>query len=165
MTPQSDHPAGSASSLVNGARRHGLAESRRVHVTGRADGSFQFSSGVTTWLQREAGDQRIVAVDLILGALAMCVADAIRSFAEENGVEGLEEVVVGVRGREATPPARLVSADVTIALVGSISDDDAGRLRKVGEHCKIHNTLACGVEVRFSHLEELRSKEADPRGN
>jgi uncharacterized OsmC-like protein len=88
-------------------------------------------------------------VDLLLASLGICVADAIRDYAESHGVEGLKCVFIEVFGHEAISPSRLATATVEIAVEGEISPDDVIRLKRAGEHCKIHTTLAAGVIVRL----------------
>jgi putative redox protein len=122
---------------------------RTVSATSREQGRFEFTNGAVTVQSSREGDRGVRAVDLLLAALAMCVAGTVRAYAEHHGVEGLESVSVDVTGEEVGPPTRLATATIAIRLDGELSDDDRVRLVRAGTHCKIHTTLSRGVDVQF----------------
>lgn len=136
-------------------------EARRVSVTGGADGTFRVSNGATSWDQRRDGPDGVRAVDLVLSALAICVAGTIRASAAVRGIDGLEEVHVTVRAIEAGAPARLESVNVSVSFAGSLDPHDARRLHQVGQHCKIHQILSRGVSVRFAPLDQVEVVPGD----
>jgi len=121
---------------------------RRVSVSSLEDGAFEWTNNAAHGRLRRDGPEAVRAVDLLLASLGMCVAGTIKAYANAHGIEGLESVSVGVTGQEAISPSRLASATVEIALSGALSHDDVVRLKRAGEHCKIHTTLAAGVIVR-----------------
>jgi uncharacterized OsmC-like protein len=122
---------------------------RTVSVSSRAGGVFEFTNGAVRVQATRDGDQGVRAVDLLLGALAMCVAGTVRSYANSHGVEGLDSVTVEVHGEEVGPPTRLATATLSIRLDGALRDEDRVRLLRAGAHCKIHTTLTHGVDVRI----------------
>jgi uncharacterized OsmC-like protein len=125
----------------------GLA--RRVSVSSLEDGAFEWTNSAAHGRLRRDGPEAVHAVDLLLASLGMCVAGTIHAFADNHGINALESVSVDVVGTEATSPSRLTNATLKIRLTGSLSHDDIVRLKRAGEHCKIHTTLAQGVIVRI----------------
>lgn len=122
---------------------------RTVSATSSERGLFEFTNGAVRVQSSREGDQGVRAVDLLLAALAMCVAGTVRAYAEHHGIDGLASVTVDVTGEEVGPPTRLATATIAIRLDGDLSDDDRARLVRAGAHCKIHTTLSRGVDVRF----------------
>lgn len=127
-----------------------LDRARRVSVALGEDGSVEWTNGTAHWRMRRDGPEAVRAVDLVLAALGACVAGTIRSYAESHGIDGLSGVRVEVLGSEVRSPSRLASAALEVTLEGAVAPEDAMRLRRAGQHCKIHASLARGVEVRFS---------------
>jgi uncharacterized OsmC-like protein len=122
---------------------------RTVSVTSNERGLFEFTNGAVRVQSSRDGDQGVRAVDLLLAALAMCVAGTVRAYAEHHGIDGLVGVTVDVTGEEVGPPTRLATATLALRLDGELSDDDRARLARAGAHCKIHTTLSRGVDVQF----------------
>jgi uncharacterized OsmC-like protein len=122
---------------------------RSVSATSSARGLFEFTNGAVTVQSSRDGDHGVHAVDLLLAALAMCVAGTVRAYAEHHAVTGLAQVRVDVTGEEVGPPTRLATATVAIGLEGELSADERARLLRAGTHCKIHTTLSRGVDVQF----------------
>jgi uncharacterized OsmC-like protein len=120
-----------------------------VSVRALEDGAFEWSNSTAHQRLRRDGPEAIRAVDLLLASLGMCVSGTIRAYAAHHAIESLESVDVELLGEEVGPPSRLESATITISLVGNLSEEDVKRLRRAGQHCKIHNTLSAGIEVRI----------------
>jgi uncharacterized OsmC-like protein len=126
-----------------------VVDRRTVSATSRERGRFEFTNGAVTVESSRDGDHGVRAVDLLLAALAMCVAGTVRAYAEHHGIDGLESVRVDVTGEEVGPPTRLATATLTIGLEGELNDGDRTRLVRAGAHCKIHTTLSRGVDVHI----------------
>jgi uncharacterized OsmC-like protein len=122
---------------------------RTVSATSRERGLFEFTNGAVRVQSSREGDHGVRAVDLLLAALAMCVAGTVRAYAEHHGVESLISVSVDVTGEEVAAPTRVATATIAIRLEGDIGDDDRDRLLRAGAHCKIHTTLSRGIDVTF----------------
>jgi uncharacterized OsmC-like protein len=121
----------------------------RVSVTALEDGAFEWTNGTARVRAPRDGPEAVRAMDLPLASLGMCVAGTIRAFARSHGIEGLESVNADVLGEEVGPSSRLWAAGIAISLGGRVSDEDAIRLRRSSAHCKIHTTLATGVDLRI----------------
>jgi uncharacterized OsmC-like protein len=122
---------------------------RTVSATSRERGLFEFTNGAVRVQSSREGDHGVRATDLLLAALAMCVAGTVRAYAEHHGVDGLTSVTVDVTGEEVGAPTRVATATLAIRLEGELRDDERERLLRAGAHCKIHTTLSHGVDVTF----------------
>jgi len=77
----------------------------------------------------------------------MSVADTVKAYANSHGIDGLKSVSVEVGGQEAPSPSRLAGATVKVGLRGELSHGDVIQLKRAGEQCNIHTSLAQGVIV------------------
>jgi len=86
--------------------------------------------------------------ELLLGALASCMAGTMLNFArnEEIPVSG---ITVVVEDQVLTAPTRVAVIDVQMTVEGKIDERQAASLRRVAAGCKIHNTLAATLEINL----------------
>lgn len=90
------------------------------------------------------------AGELILGALGACVLGTVRGYAKHHGITGLEDLRVVVLGAENEAPSRISRSHVFLELEGHLTAEEELQLQRAAASCRIHNTLAGGVDIQFS---------------
>jgi uncharacterized OsmC-like protein len=130
--------------LSDGER--GAGEVRRpspastVVVERRPDGVLEARARDVTLQVGRHADDGFLSVELLLAALGSCMLGTMLAFAENVGV-----AVDGVR-LELTPaladrPERVERIDMRLRVDGDVEPKRLASLRRVAEHCKVHNTL------------------------
>jgi uncharacterized OsmC-like protein len=99
-------------------------------------------------------------IDTLLASLCACVGHYARDYLQEANIPAAGFTVRG--GATGTPDgARLAAIDVTIEVKGAdLTDGQRAELLRAAEHCKIHNTLKAGCEVRVVLARAAATPEA-----
>lgn len=84
--------------------------------------------------------------ELLLGALAACMAGTMTNFANDQGI-GIDRITVSVADRVGKAPTRISGISVTMVVDTDADDRRAASLARVASACKIHNTLARPTEI------------------
>ena len=88
--------------------------------------------------------------ELLAGALGACVAMAVQDRCDRRG-HGGGEVRVSLAVELAGEPRRIGGIAADVELPPGVPEDERERIRRVAEHCVIHETLAHPprVEIEF----------------
>ena len=85
-------------------------------------------------------------IELFLGSLGACMLGTMLTFAEN------QQIPVGDVSLELEPvieehPERVARVEMTLRVEGDLSERQLQSLQRVGQACKIHNTLHRGAET------------------
>jgi putative redox protein len=117
-------------------------ESSPVVVQRRDDGTLEARArDVAITVGREGDGLR--SVELLLAALGSCTLGTMLAFAENAGVD-LAGVRLELEPVIAERPERIGEIRMTIHVGGDVDERRLASLRRVAEHCKIHQTLEHG---------------------
>ena len=117
-------------------------------TTGR---SKRRARDVTITVGREGDGLR--SVELLLAALGSCTLGTMLAFAENAGVD-LAGVRLELEPVIAERPERVGEIRMTMHIEGDVDARRLASLRRVAEHCKVHQTLAHGPALAL----ELRHR-------
>lgn len=84
-------------------------------------------------------DQGPSPVELLAGSLGTCVAMMVQRYCETHGYEGDAGVYLTLE--LADDPKRVASIVVDVELPDAVPEDKKDAVRRVAEHCIIHETL------------------------
>lgn len=84
--------------------------------------------------------------ELLLGALAACMAGTMTNFAVDQGI-GIDGITVSVSDSVEKAPTRIGSIEVSMVVRADADDRQAASLQRVASACKIHNTLNHSPQV------------------
>lgn len=87
-------------------------------------------------------------VELLLGALGACTMGTMVNHAAQRGFS-LEGVAMHAEASIATAPSRIATIDLTLSLPEMIPSRLRESLLRVGNRCKISNTLAPSVTINL----------------
>lgn len=88
--------------------------------------------------------------ELLLGALAACMAGTMTNFAIDQGIT-IDGISMSLADRVEPAPTRISSISITMVVDAAADDRQAASLERVASACKIHNTLGrqTDIEVDF----------------
>lgn len=84
--------------------------------------------------------------ELLLGALAACMAGTMVNFADNQNI-GINGISVRVEDEVAKQPTRIGSIAVDMSVRSDATDAQQRSLERVASACKIHTTLAHSPDV------------------
>ncbi|MFV2001220.1 MAG: OsmC family protein [Acidimicrobiia bacterium] len=84
--------------------------------------------------------------ELLLGALASCMAGTMLNFARNQEIP-ISGITVVVEDHVVSSPTRIAVIDVRMTVEGEIDERQTASLRRVAAACKIHNTLLSTPEI------------------
>ena len=122
-----------------------------VRVERMAGARFEIHArGVTTVVDRleEQGGpgDGFRPVELLLGSLGACMLGTMLTFAENENID-LGDMSLVLNPVLAEHPERVSRVEMTMRIGGDLSERQLQSLQRVGQRCKIHNTLHQGVET------------------
>jgi putative redox protein len=88
------------------------------------------------------------APDLFIAALGSCVAIFVASYCEKAGLDA-RDLAVNVSFDKAEKPSRLVNLRITISLPHVEPGDREQAIRRVAEHCTVHETIRSLTGIDF----------------
>lgn len=128
-----------------------------ITTTSKGDGSFEAVLGehrlVIDVPEAMGGSGRgPTSVELFVASLGSCVAAFVRDYCGRVGMDA-EDLSVDVTFEQAEEPTRLIDLEVAINLPNAEVGDRREAIRRVAEHCPVHETVeytleAIGLEVR-----------------
>ena len=78
--------------------------------------------------------------ELLLGALAACMAGTMTNFATDQDIT-IDGITVSVSDRVEKAPTRIGAITVSMVVHSDVDERRAASLERVASACKIHNTL------------------------
>ena len=85
------------------------------------------------------GDQGPSPVELLAGSLGACIAMMVQSYCQRHGYDG--DVGVSLTLELADAPKRIGGIVVDVELPEGVPRDKMDAIRRMAEHCPIHETL------------------------
>lgn len=95
------------------------------------------------------GEGRPTSVELLLASLGSCMLGTMLAFARNSGIP-VEGVRLELEPVIAPLPERVERIAMTMTIDGPVSERQLASLRRVAEHCKVHNTLERTPELELS---------------
>lgn len=136
--------------------RRGAGEVRRpvpgsaaVVVERGLDGALEARARDVTLRVGRQADDGLRSVELLLAALGSCMLGTMLAFAENVGVE-LDGVRLELTPTLAERPERVERIEMRLRIEGDVEPKRLASLRRVAEHCKVHNTLEHRPELTLS---------------
>lgn len=93
--------------------------------------------------------------ELFVASLGSCVAAYVAAYCQTAGLEA-RELSVDVSYAKAEDPTRLVDLTITVNLPHADCGQRQAAIRRVAEHCPVHETIATLSQVHF----EIRDRAA-----
>ena len=89
--------------------------------------------------------------ELLMGALAACMAGTMVTFADRQGIE-IRALSIDVEDEVEKSPSRIGRLNIDMRVDAGADDRQVAALERVASACKIHNTLtrSCETELEFS---------------
>lgn len=84
--------------------------------------------------------------ELLLGALAACMAGTLTNFAADQGI-AVDGITVSVSDHVEKAPTRIGGITVSMVVRSDADERQAASLERVAAACKIHNTLKRSPEI------------------
>ena len=84
--------------------------------------------------------------ELLLGALAACMAGTMTNFAADQGIP-IEAITVSVSDQVEKAPTRIGAITVSMVVSAEADERQAASLQRVASACKIHNTLKHSPQI------------------
>ncbi len=84
--------------------------------------------------------------ELLLGALAACMAGTMTNFATDQDI-AIGGITVSVSDQVEKAPSRIGGITVSMVVRADASDRQAASLERVASACKIHNTLRHSPQI------------------
>lgn len=85
------------------------------------------------------GDRGPSPVELLAGSLGACIAMMVQSYCQRHGYDG--DVGVSLTLELADAPKRIGGVVVDVELPKGVPEDRMDAIRRMAEHCPIHETL------------------------
>ncbi len=86
--------------------------------------------------------------ELLLGALAACMAGTMTNFANDQDI-AVDGITVSVSDQVEKAPTRIGGIDVSMVVHSDADERQAASLERVASACKIHNTLKRSPRIDF----------------
>jgi uncharacterized OsmC-like protein len=86
--------------------------------------------------------------ELFVASLGSCVAAYVAAYCERTGLDA-RDLAVDVSYAKAEDPTRLVDLTITVNLPHADCGAREVAIRRVAEHCPVHETIGTLSEVRF----------------
>lgn len=129
---------------VSGARAQGTYGAA---VENRGDSTYVATTRHGTFVM-STGGRGPNPVDTLLASLSGCIGHYVHDFLREREVAN-GGFAVSASATSTPDGARLAEIDVAIDVKGAVLDArQREELLRVAEHCKVHNTLKVGCEIR-----------------
>lgn len=93
--------------------------------------------------------------ELFVASLGSCVAAYVAAYCERTGPDA-RELAVDVSFAKAEDPTRLIDLSITVRLPHAECGDQQAAIRRVAEHCPVHETINTLSQIRF----EVRDRAA-----
>ena len=95
---------------------------------------------------------------IFIASLGSCVAALVTEYAERKGLD-TSGLTVGVDFEKASAPTRLTNIKIHINMPNATCSDREGAIRKVAEHCPVHETMVTleGIEFEIHDESELKA--------
>ncbi|HZD18116.1 MAG TPA: OsmC family protein [Actinomycetota bacterium] len=90
-------------------------------------------------------DRAPTSIELFVASLGSCIAAFVASYCEQAGLD-TTDLSVDVGFEQAEEPTRLVDLEVTINLPNADVGNRAEAIRRVAEHCPVHETVEYTLE-------------------
>jgi len=129
----------------------------KIRTVSRGDGSFETAVGehrlvIDAPASMGGSGRGPTSVELFVTSLGSCVAVFVADYCTRVGMD-TTDLSVDVSYEQAEEPTRLVDLEVTINLPNADAGDRREAIRRVAEHCPVHETVeytleAIGLEVR-----------------
>lgn len=87
--------------------------------------------------------------ELLLGALAACMAGTMTNFANDQEI-AIDGITVSVSDRVEKAPTRIGEIAVSMVVRADADERQAASLERVASACKIHNTLRRSPEIEVA---------------
>ncbi|MBZ0302721.1 MAG: OsmC family protein [Anaerolineae bacterium] len=87
--------------------------------------------------------------ELFIASLGTCVGALVAQYCGRNGVNA-DDMTVAVDYKKADQPTRLTDLVVTINLPHASCQDREAAIRRVAEHCPVHQTIVTLEDVQFN---------------
>jgi uncharacterized OsmC-like protein len=95
------------------------------------------------------GEGRPTSVELLLAGLGSCMLGTMLAFAHNSGIP-VEGVRLELEPVIAPLPERVARIAMRMTIEGPVTERQLASLRRVAEHCKVHNTLERSPELELS---------------
>jgi putative redox protein len=94
--------------------------------------------------------------ELFVASLGSCVAAFVASYCERTGLDD-RDLAVDVSFEKVEDPTRLTNLHVTVKLPNTECHDRTAAIRRVAEHCPVHETVTTfsGVEFEIRDRSQL----------
>ena len=86
--------------------------------------------------------------ELFVASLGSCVGAFVAGYCERTGLDA-RDMTVDVRFAKASEPTRLTDLVVVVNLPHARCEAREEAIRRVAEHCPVHETIATMSDVRF----------------
>jgi uncharacterized OsmC-like protein len=122
-----------------------------ITTTSRGDGSFEAALGrhrVLVDVPESMGgsDRGPTSTELFVASLGSCVAAFVADWCARVGLDATD-LSVDVSYEQAEEPTRLVDLDVAINLPKAEVGERLDAIRRVAEHCPVHETVEYTLEA------------------
>jgi putative redox protein len=86
--------------------------------------------------------------ELFIASLGTCVGALVAQYCGRNGIDA-GDMTVAVDYKKADQPTRLTDLVVTINMPHASCQDREGAIRRVAEHCPVHQTIVTLEGIKF----------------
>ncbi len=118
-------------------------------VENRGDSTYVATTRHGTFVM-STGGRGPNPVDTLLASLSACIGHYVHDFLRDRKLEN-DGFTVDANATSTPDGARLGSIEVTIGVNGVVLDDHLRQeILLAAEHCKVHNTLKTGCDIRLS---------------
>jgi putative redox protein len=91
--------------------------------------------------------------ELFIMSLGTCIAAFVANYCGKSGVDA-EDMTVDVNFDKADDPTRLINIKVVIKMPKATCKDRQAAIRRVAEHCPVHETIVTIDDISFEILDK-----------
>ena len=99
--------------------------------------------------------------ELFIASLGTCVGALVAQYCERNSLD-TREMTVDVEFTKTDQPTRLTDLAITINMPHASCQDREAAIRRVAEHCPVHETIVALDEIKFTILDRESQLQPQP---